>query len=122
MLDETRPFVDSTGRTLSKAPDEVRPGACAVIFDDAGKVLLERRSDNGFWGLPGGAVEVGESVEQAVVREVMEETGLRVDVKRLIGVYSDPRHNNIHTYPSGSIVNWVRAVHQIAGTWGLRCR
>ena len=76
MVDESGPFVDSTGKPLLGGPTSIRPGACAIIFDDSGKVLLERRSDNGFWGLPGGAVEVGESVEQAVKREVMEETGI----------------------------------------------
>jgi len=110
--DQARPFVDSTGRTLAKAPDSVRPGTCAVIFDDNGGVLLERRSDNGFWGLPGGAVEVGESVEQAVKREVMEETALRVEVKRLVGVYSDPLRYNISSYPDGNVVHWVTAVFE----------
>ena len=57
-----------------------------MIFDDGGKVLLERRTDNDFWGLPGGAVEVGESVEQAVKREVMEETALRVESIRFAPV------------------------------------
>ena len=90
----------------------MRPGACAVIFDSDGKVLLERRSDNGFWGLPGGAVEVGESVEQAVKREVMEETALVVEVKRLVGVYSDPLRYNISSYPSGDIVHWVTVVFE----------
>ena len=107
MADETTPYFDDTGRLVPSRPHAVLPAVCAAIFDGGGRVLLERRSDNGFWGLPGGGVEVGESVEQAVKREVMEETALLVEVKRLVGVYSDPRHNNIHTYPSGSIVNWV---------------
>ena len=76
MADEAGPFIDSTGKPLVGRPTSIRPGACAVIFDGDGKILLERRSDNGFWGLPGGAVEVGESVEQAIKREVMEETGI----------------------------------------------
>ena len=90
----------------------MRPGACAVIFDGDGRVLLERRSDNGFWGLPGGAVEVGESVEQAIKREVMEETALQVEVNRLVGVYSDPRHYNISSYPDGNVVHWVTVVFE----------
>lgn len=49
-----------------------------------------RRSDNGLWGLPGGYVELGESVHAAIEREVREETGARVRVGRLLGVYSDP--------------------------------
>ena len=109
-MGQTRSYVDSTGKPLANAPDTVRPGACAIIFDDDGKVLLERRSDNGFWGLPGGAVEVGESVEQAVKREVMEETALLVEVKRLVGVYSDPLQHNISSYPDGNVTHWVTVV------------
>jgi 8-oxo-dGTP pyrophosphatase MutT (NUDIX family) len=50
----------------------VRPSVSAVIFDGRGRLLLQQRSDGGQWGLPGGSVEIGESVAQAVVREVME--------------------------------------------------
>lgn len=53
--------------------------------------LLMRRSDNGHWGLPGGFVEIGESVAEATRREVIEETGWSVELGRLIGVYSDPK-------------------------------
>lgn len=100
------------GKPTANAPDTVRPGVCAVIFDGDGKVLLERRSDNGFWGLPGGGVGVGESVEQAVKREVTEETALQVEVKRLVGVYSDPRRYNISFYPDGNVVHWVTVVFE----------
>lgn len=104
--------IDSTGQTIVDGPDSIRPGTCAIIFDDGGNILLEQRSDNGFWGLPGGGVEVGESVEQAVKREVMEETALLVEVKRLVGVYSDPLQYNISSYPSGDIVQWVTMVFE----------
>jgi ADP-ribose pyrophosphatase YjhB (NUDIX family) len=63
--------------------------------DGDAKILLMQRADNGHWGLPGGHVEPGESVMDAAVREVMEETGCRVEVKRLIGVYSDPSRQTI---------------------------
>jgi ADP-ribose pyrophosphatase YjhB (NUDIX family) len=61
------------------------------------KILLMQRADNGHWGLPGGHVEPGESVADAAVREVFEETGCTVEVKRLIGVYSDPARQTIET-------------------------
>ena len=66
--------------------------ACdAVIFDPPGeKVLLTRRTDNGRWCLPGGAMDPGESASECCAREVLEETGLVVTVGRLIGVYSTP--------------------------------
>jgi ADP-ribose pyrophosphatase YjhB (NUDIX family) len=62
--------------------------AAAAIFKEDGKVLLVRRADNRRWGLPGGFCEVHETAEQAVVREVFEETGLEVKVEELIDVFS----------------------------------
>jgi mutator protein MutT len=62
-------------------------GVC--IVNDKGEILLQKRSDNEeLWGFPGGAVELGESIEEAMLREVKEETGLDVKVDGLIGVYS----------------------------------
>jgi len=76
----------------------VRLGVGVVVRDERGWVLLEQRSDCGWWGLPGGRLEVGESVTQTAVREVSEETGLDVDIIRLIGIYSEPQER-IVTYP-----------------------
>ena len=76
--------------------------ACdAVIFDSAEeKVLLTRRTDNGRWCLPGGAMDPGESASECCAREVLEETGLVVTVGRLIGVYSTP--HRITEYADGN--------------------
>ena len=93
-------------------PDEVRPGTGAVIFDDEGNVLLEKRADNGFWGLPGGGMNPGESVEEAAVREVLEETGLSVTVRRLVGIYSDPTRYSIVVYPGDHAVQHVTALFE----------
>ena len=69
----------------------IRLGCSAVIFDETReKVLLTKRADNGLWCLPSGGVDPGECVEETILREVWEETGLKVRVLRLIGVYSDP--------------------------------
>lgn len=57
-------------------------------MDDEGKVLLQKRADRKMWGFPGGVMELGESFTDAVKREVKEETGLTVEVGRLLGVYS----------------------------------
>jgi 8-oxo-dGTP pyrophosphatase MutT (NUDIX family) len=84
----------------------VRPSVSAVIFDRRGRLLLQQRSDGGQWGLPGGSVEIGESVRAAVVREVKEETGLRVTPGRIIGIYSDPRMQ-VARYPDGSVWHYV---------------
>lgn len=84
----------------------VAVGCSAVVFDAEGKrVLLTRRTDNGLWCLPGGHVEVGESVSQCCIREVREETGLEVKVRRLLGVYSAPEY--LFIYGDGSIVQMV---------------
>jgi mutator protein MutT len=83
-----------------------RTAACAIIFNEQGRLLLHRRTDNGRWALPGGAIEIGETADQAVVREVEEETGYKVNVLRLVGVYSDPQHTTI-TYPDGNVNAYV---------------
>ena len=67
-----------------------RTGACTVVRDEQGRVLLTRRADNGRWCLPGGHLDFGETIEQCAVRETYEETGLIVEAKRLTGVYSRP--------------------------------
>jgi ADP-ribose pyrophosphatase YjhB (NUDIX family) len=74
-------------------PTEVRVSVSAVVRrrDEPDRILLMKRSDNEHWGLPGGYVEPGESVRSAARREVVEETGVEIEVGRLVGVYSDPR-------------------------------
>jgi len=71
-----------------------RVAVSAVIFQD-GKILLALRRDIDWWNLPGGGMEIGETVEEAVRREVREETGLEVAVERLIGLYSKPQKQEI---------------------------
>jgi ADP-ribose pyrophosphatase YjhB (NUDIX family) len=107
-----RPETDAT-----KAK-QIRPGVAAVIQNAEGQILLQRRSDNGLWGLPGGSVEIGESVRDAIIREVREETGLEVEVLRLVGVYSDPKLQIVR-YPDGNVVHYVSTLYAcriLAGT------
>lgn len=59
----------------------------AVVVDDEDRVLVVQRRDNGEWQIPGGVLELGESVHAGLVREVQEETGLIVEPERLTGVY-----------------------------------
>ena len=84
----------------------VRPSVSAVLFDRRRRLLLQQRSDGGQWGLPGGSVEIGESVSEAVVREVREETGLTVAPRRLVGIYSEPRLQVVR-YPNGNVWHYV---------------
>ncbi|MEZ0396999.1 MAG: NUDIX domain-containing protein [Anaerolineales bacterium] len=84
----------------------LRLGCSAVLFDaDRQQVLLTRRTDNGLWCLPGGSIEPGETVAEACEREVGEETGLQVRVRRLTGVYSN--RDRLIVYPDGNRVQVV---------------
>jgi len=88
------------------APETPKLTVDVVVSDERGRVLLVRRGSEpykGQWALPGGFVDVGETTEAAAVRETAEETGLDVEVVRLVGVYSDPKrdprgHNVSCTY------------------------
>ena len=76
---------------------ELLPAAFAVTRNGSGRILLVRRADDGYWELPGGRVEIGESASAAAIREVAEETGVRIKITGLAGVYSDPGH--VLAYP-----------------------
>ncbi len=91
----------------------IRPSVSAVILDGRKGLLLQQRSDGGQWGLPGGSVEIGESVTEATAREVREETGLDVTVGRLVGVYSDPQLQIVR-YPNGNVWHYVNLCFECA--------
>lgn len=84
--------IETLDAASSKA--QFRIGVFGVIIED-GKVLLGLRRDIDWWNLPGGGMELGETVDEALQREVLEETGLRVRVGRLIGVYSKPQKQEV---------------------------
>ncbi len=84
------------------AIDKVTPGTAAVILNTArDSVLLHLRNDHPMWSLPGGPPDFGESFAQGIIREVKEETGLVVEIVRLIGVYSEPEFWTF-SYPDGN--------------------
>ena len=87
-------------RYFASDPTELGLSVSAMVWRNR-EILLMRRSDNGQWGLPGGFVELGESVANAARREVVEETGWSVEIGQLIGVYSDPA-TQVVDYSRGS--------------------
>ena len=81
--------------------NSLKPGGSALVTDDRGRVLLQRRTDSGNWALPGGTMDVGETLGQCIVREVKEETGLDIEITGLLGIYTDPEH--VIAYADGEV-------------------
>ena len=81
--------------------NSIVPAVSAIVPDAQGALLLIRRTDNGYWSIPGGGVEPGESVSQAAAREVREETGIDCEVVGLVGIYSNPGH--VAAYDNGEV-------------------
>jgi 8-oxo-dGTP diphosphatase len=84
-----------------------------IVSSEEGHILLIRRGSDpyeGYWALPGGFVEVGETLEEAAAREAEEETGLEVEIIRLVGVYSDPDRD-----PRGHNVSCAYLAHAQSG-------
>ncbi|WP_030167439.1 NUDIX domain-containing protein [Streptomyces sp. NRRL S-813] len=82
-------------------PNSLVVAASAVVTDEQGRILLQRRRDNGLWALPGGGMEMDDSLPGTAVREVKEETGLDVEITGLVGTYTDPRH--VIAYSDGEV-------------------
>ncbi|MFC8568773.1 NUDIX hydrolase [Streptomyces sp. NPDC057245] len=82
-------------------PNSLVVAASAVVTDDKGRILLQRRKDNDLWALPGGGMDMTDSLPGTAVREVKEETGYDVEITGLVGTYTDPRH--IIEYSDGEV-------------------
>src|SRR4051794_5563088 len=83
------------------AANSLVPAASAIVTDDQGRILLHRRRDNEMWALPGGVMELGESLGDCAAREVQEETGFVVEPVAIVGIYSDPKH--VFAYDDGEV-------------------
>jgi ADP-ribose pyrophosphatase YjhB (NUDIX family) len=81
--------------------NSIVPAVSAIVTDERDRVLLILRTDNNYWSIPGGGVKPGESVSDATVREVKEETGIDCQVTGLVGIYSDPDH--VAAYDDGEV-------------------
>ena len=82
-----------------QAPDanSLVPSVNVFVVNDREEVLMIRRTDNDNWAVPGGAVDLGESVPEAAVRETFEETGINCEITGINGIYSDPKHIIFYT-------------------------
>jgi ADP-ribose pyrophosphatase YjhB (NUDIX family) len=95
--------------------DSLVPSVNVVVANDAADILLIRRTDNGNWALPGGAIDLGESVAQAAVRETLEESGIECsitgEVRQEFSIALTARALNGRPTPSSesSEVRWVPA-------------
>lgn len=84
--------IDYHNDPAAPPPNSLVPSVNTVVADHAGRILLILRTDNGNWALPGGAMDLGESLPQAAIRETREETGIDCEITGLVGIYTDPHH------------------------------
>lgn len=82
-------------------PNSLVPAASVVVVDETGRVLLHRRTDNGMWALPGGKMELGESLAGCGIRETREETGIEIEITGIVGTYTNPGH--VFAYDDGEV-------------------
>ena len=81
--------------------NSIVPSVTAIVPNDRGELLLVHKTDNDLWALPGGGMDVGESMADTVVREVKEETGIDVEVTGVVGIYTNPNH--VMAYDDGEV-------------------
>jgi ADP-ribose pyrophosphatase YjhB (NUDIX family) len=86
------------------------PAVSVVIRDEAGRILLVQDAYSGAWLIPGGAIEPGETPAEAAVREILEETGLRIEPLRVLGVFGGPEF--VVSYPNGDRTSYVSVVFE----------
>lgn len=82
-------------------PNSLKPAVAVAVFDGLQRLLLVKRRDSGYWAMPGGTMELGDSVETCGHREVLEETGALIAINGVIGIYSDPQ--TIIAYSDGEV-------------------
>lgn len=92
----------------------IMPCACLLLHDGNGHILLQKRKDDGLWGYHGGAIEVDESVEEALQREIHEELSITLNSYSLLGIYSGKQYH--HIYPNGDEVSSIDIVY-VSNDW-----
>ena len=101
-------YINDLRRHVGQAP-LLMPAGCVLILNDKDQLLLQKRRDNGCWGYPGGAMEMGESFEECAIREAYEETGLTCRALKLVTMLSGPEMHYI--YPNGDEVYVAEALY-----------
>jgi ADP-ribose pyrophosphatase YjhB (NUDIX family) len=89
--------VDYLDDPAAPQANSVVPSANVIVVNDQGGILMIRRTDNGNWAMPGGGMDLGESIADAAVRETREETGISCEISGLVGIYTNPRHVILYT-------------------------
>lgn len=84
--------IDHLDNPDAPRPNSIVPAVNVIVSNHAGEILLIRRTDNGRYALPGGGMDLGESITDAAIRETSEETGLAIEIVRLVGIYTNPGH------------------------------
>lgn len=110
-------------RKKMKKIQNIWPGVAVIIFNEKKEVLLQKRADVHQWGIPSGHIEIGETVTQAAIREIYEETGLTIVVEKLIGVYSEPA-SQVFEYPDGRVTHFITTCVQgciVQGNLEAKC-
>jgi ADP-ribose pyrophosphatase YjhB (NUDIX family) len=79
------------------AANSLVPSANVIALDDAGRVLVIHRTDNDNWAVPGGAMDLGETLSACAIRETKEETGVDIEITGLVGIFTDPKHIIFYT-------------------------
>lgn len=108
-------YVSELRALIGKRP-LILVGANIIIFDSGNRMLLQRRTDNNTWGIIGGALEVGETLEETAKREAFEETGLVVENLQLFDIFSGP--DFFYEYPNGDQVYDVCVVYIVKSFTG----
>ena len=85
--------------------EKIRLGVAVALINKKNEILLEKRSDCGWWGVTGGKLDLGETIQDCAVREIKEECNVLIESKllKLIGVYSDPEEGRILQYPDNRV-------------------
>ena len=107
--------IDSRYQNNFNGKEKIRLGVAVALLNEKNEILLEKRSDCGWWGVTGGKLDLGETVQDCAVREIKEECGVTIELKNLnlVGVYSNPKEGRILQYPDNrvhliDVVYWIK--------------